>query len=65
MFTEKREVELSWRTQLINFIDGLTPRYRFEHTPEEVKIWYRKRNFKNLTVSIDEYLGFGIYGDLD
>ncbi|MCX7878252.1 MAG: class I SAM-dependent methyltransferase, partial [Ignavibacteria bacterium] len=56
--------KINWREQLINYFDALSPEFRHEHTPEEVEIWYRKRNFNNITVSITEYLGFGIYGDL-
>ncbi len=64
MFSRNKTVELPWRVQLINFIDGLTPRYRYEHTPEEVSVWYRKRNFHNITVTIRDHFGFGIFGDL-
>ncbi len=56
--------KITWREQLINYFDVLSCEFRYEHTPEEVKIWYLKRNFSNLNVTIMEYLGFGIYGDL-
>jgi hypothetical protein len=42
----------------------LSCEFRYEHTPEEVKVWYAKRNYGNMNVTIEEYLGFGIYGDL-
>lgn len=58
-----RGKKITWREQLINYFDVLSPEFRYEHTPEEVKIWYWKRNFTNLNLSIVEYLGFGIYGD--
>lgn len=58
-----RGKKLTWREQLINYFDVLSCEFRYEHTPEEVKIWYLKRNFANLKVTITEYLGFGIYGD--
>lgn len=65
MLKEKlRGKKITWREQLISYFDVLSCKYRFEHTPYEVEIWYRKRNFSNVTVSISEYLGFGIYGDL-
>ena len=64
LFKGGMKVKYTYRTQLISFLDGLTPKYRFEHTPDEVKIWYRKREFENITISINEYLGFGIFGDL-
>ncbi|MEK7729931.1 MAG: methyltransferase domain-containing protein [candidate division KSB1 bacterium] len=63
IFLKKYEPEVGWRVQLINLIDGLTPKYRFEHTPEEVKIWYHKRGFSNVQVTLQEYLGFVILGD--
>jgi 2-polyprenyl-3-methyl-5-hydroxy-6-metoxy-1,4-benzoquinol methylase len=58
-----RGKKLTWREQLINYFDVLSPEFRYEHTPNEVEIWYRKRGFGNLKVTIIEYLGFGIYGD--
>lgn len=58
-----RGKKLTWREQLINYFDVLSCEFRYEHTAEEVKIWYLKRNFNNLNVTIIEYLGFGIYGD--
>ena len=58
-----RGKKLTWREQLINYFDVLSPEFRYEHTPEEVKIWYLKRSFSNLKVTITEYLGFGIFGD--
>lgn len=65
LFSKKKETPVSWRTQLIAFLDGLTPLYRFEHTPEEVRVWFRKRRFSHTAVTIYEYLGFGVYGDRD
>jgi SAM-dependent methyltransferase len=58
-----RGKKLTWREQLINYFDVLSCEFRYEHTPEEVKIWYLKRNFVKLNVTIVEYLGFGMYGD--
>jgi len=58
-----RGKKITWREQLINYFDVLSCEFRYEHTPEEVKIWYSKRGFNNLNVTIEEYLGFGIYGD--
>jgi len=60
-----RGKKISWREQLINYFDVLSPEFRFEHTPEEVRLWFTKRNFGNINVSITEYLGFGIFGDLN
>jgi 2-polyprenyl-3-methyl-5-hydroxy-6-metoxy-1,4-benzoquinol methylase len=58
-----RGKKITWREQLINYFDVLSPEFRYEHTPKEVEIWYKKRDFHNLNVTIVEYLGFGIYGD--
>ena len=59
-----RGKKITWREQLINYFDVLSPEFRYEHTPEEVKVWYAKRGICNLNVTITEYLGFGIFGDL-
>jgi SAM-dependent methyltransferase len=59
-----RGKKITWREQLINYFDVLSCEFRYEHTPEEVKIWYAKRGFSNINVTIIEYLGFGIFGDL-
>ncbi len=58
-----KEKPQSAQEQLISFMDGLTCAYRFEHTPEEATLWFRKRGFGNIHVPVIEYLGFGIYGD--
>ncbi len=64
MLKEKlRGKKITWREQLINYFDVLSCEFRYEHTPEEVKIWYSKRAFSNLSITIEEYLGFGIFGD--
>ena len=59
-----RGKKITWREQLINYFDVLSPEFRYEHTPEEVTLWYLKRNFSNINITIKEYLGFGIFGDL-
>lgn len=58
-----RGKKITWREQLINYFDVLSCEFRYEHTTEEVSVWYSKRDFHNLNVTITEYLGFGIYGD--
>lgn len=55
--------KITWREQLINYFDVLSCEFRYEHTPEEVSVWYIKRSFGNLKVTITEYLGFGMFGD--
>lgn len=63
LFLKKNEPEVSWRVQLINLLDGLTHKYRFEHRPEEVKLWYHKRGFADVQMTLQEYLGFVMLGD--
>jgi SAM-dependent methyltransferase len=55
-------VKRNWREQLINYFDVLSCEFRYEHTPKEVEVWYLKRNYTKPVVTIEEYLGFGIYG---
>ena len=55
-------IKRNWREQLINYFDVLSCEFRHEHTPTETGIWYLKRNFHKITVTIEEYLGFGIFG---
>lgn len=62
-FRSVPEPRQSAREQLIHFMDALTCPYRFEHTPEEAAVWFRKRGFTNVRVPLVVYLGFGIYGD--
>ena len=57
-----RGIKRNWREQLVSYFDVLSCEFRHEHTPEETKIWYYKRDFEKLNVTIIEYLGFGIYG---
>jgi len=54
---------LNWREQKINFYDGLTPPYRFEHTQDEVLRWFAKREFANARCTVEEEFGFGMYAD--
>ncbi len=54
---------LNWREQKINFYDGLTPPYRFEHTQDEVRRWFVKRGFADARCTIEEEFGFGMYAD--
>jgi 2-polyprenyl-3-methyl-5-hydroxy-6-metoxy-1,4-benzoquinol methylase/uncharacterized protein YbaR (Trm112 family) len=58
-----RGKKINWREQLVNYFDSLSHEFRYEHTPQEVEMWFRKRNFSNINTSIVEYLGFGMYGD--
>ncbi len=51
----------TWREQLIDYFDVLSPEFRFEHTMEEVDTWLTKRNYSKGTKSIDTHYGFGAY----
>lgn len=57
------EPKLNWREQLINFFDGLSPRYRFEFTPSEVALWFEKHGFSRMRITGTNNYGFGMYGD--
>lgn len=51
----------SWREQLIDYFDVLSPEFRFEHTMEEVDTWLAKRNYSKGNKTIDTFYGFGMY----
>ncbi len=55
-------VKRNWREQLISYVDVLSCEFRHEHTPVETAVWYAKRNYHSMKVTIEEYLGFGMYG---
>ncbi|HSD80912.1 MAG TPA: methyltransferase domain-containing protein [Solirubrobacteraceae bacterium] len=51
---------LSRRERLITMLDSFTPRYRWEHTPEELQGWYREHGFVEIqTTELVEW-GFGV-----
>lgn len=51
-----------WREILINQIDMLSPQFRHEHTPEQVKTWYISKGFGMVEVSTQNDWGFSIKG---
>jgi SAM-dependent methyltransferase/uncharacterized protein YbaR (Trm112 family) len=51
---------LSWREHFVVQHDFFTPRYRWEHTPEEVSGWYRELGFTDIKVTEVVDAGFGV-----
>jgi len=51
---------LTWRERLILLLDHYTPRWRWEHTPEEVKGWYRELGYDRIEQTEDRDWGFGV-----
>ncbi len=52
----------SWREIMINQLDMLSPRYRFEHTHDEVEEWFHKQGYGNCKVTSSGQMGFSIKG---
>jgi 2-polyprenyl-3-methyl-5-hydroxy-6-metoxy-1,4-benzoquinol methylase/uncharacterized protein YbaR (Trm112 family) len=51
---------LKWRERLVILLDSYTPRYRWEHTPEELAGWYRELGFTDIEVTERGQWGFGV-----
>ena len=51
---------LKWSERFILLLDHYTPRYRWEHTPEEVKGWYRELGYERIEQTEDRAWGFGV-----
>jgi 2-polyprenyl-3-methyl-5-hydroxy-6-metoxy-1,4-benzoquinol methylase/uncharacterized protein YbaR (Trm112 family) len=51
---------LKWRERLVILLDSYTPRYRWEHTPEELAGWYRELGFVDIEVTERGAWGFGV-----
>ena len=51
---------LNWRERFILLLDHYTPRWRWEHTPEEVKGWYRELGYDQIEQTEDRAWGFGV-----
>ena len=52
----------NWREQMVDLLDTLSPEFRYEHTPNEVKTWYIKRNYHTPVVTANDHFGFGVLG---
>jgi SAM-dependent methyltransferase/uncharacterized protein YbaR (Trm112 family) len=51
---------LNWRERFILLLDHYTLRWRWEHTPNEVKGWYRELGYENIEQTEDRAWGFGV-----
>ena len=51
---------LKWRERFILLLDHYTPRWRWEHTPDEVKSWYRELGYDQIEQTEDHAWGFGV-----
>ena len=51
---------LKWSERFVLLLDHYTPRWRWEHTPEEVKSWYRELGYEGIEQTEDRAWGFGI-----
>jgi hypothetical protein len=56
--------QVTWRETLVVQLDYYTPRYRWEHTPDEVLAWYRELGLTDIRVTEQEREGFGVMGRL-
>jgi len=50
------------REMMIAIMDWFSPEFRWEHTPEEAKTWFAKRNFSDVKVTTTDTFGFNIIG---
>jgi SAM-dependent methyltransferase len=57
-----REDQLGWRERMVLLMDHYTPRYRWEHTQEEVHSWYRENGLVDCRTSEAREWGFGVVG---
>lgn len=51
---------LNAREILIRMLDSYTPRYRWNHTPDEVRGWYSAHGFIDIKVTEEGLHGFGV-----
>jgi 2-polyprenyl-3-methyl-5-hydroxy-6-metoxy-1,4-benzoquinol methylase len=54
------EERLTWREHFLVQHDFFTPRYRWEHTPDEVFEWYRELGFTDIKLTEQVDAGFGV-----
>jgi SAM-dependent methyltransferase len=55
---------LTWRERMIDLMDIYTPRYRWMHTQDEVRGWYRELGLTDIAVTEVRDWGFGTVGRL-
>lgn len=58
-----RDRSLSWREHFLVQHDFFTPRYRWEHTPEEVHSWFRALGFNKVVTQTTSRDGFGVLAE--
>jgi SAM-dependent methyltransferase len=51
---------LKWRERLVLLMDHYTPRYRWEHTQQEVHGWYRSLGLEAIRTTEEREWGFGV-----
>jgi 2-polyprenyl-3-methyl-5-hydroxy-6-metoxy-1,4-benzoquinol methylase/uncharacterized protein YbaR (Trm112 family) len=61
---EQEGQDLNWREHFVVQHDFFTPRYRWEHTPEEVFAWFREAGFTDMKTTEVVPAGFGVLGRL-
>lgn len=54
--------EVTWRETLVVQLDYYTPRFRWEHTVDEVTAWYEALGLTDIRVTEQEREGFGVMG---
>jgi SAM-dependent methyltransferase/uncharacterized protein YbaR (Trm112 family) len=57
---ESASAALRWREHFVVQHDFFTPRYRWEHTPEEVFDWCREHEFTDIKLTEQGVAGFGV-----
>jgi SAM-dependent methyltransferase len=51
---------LTWRERFLMLLDHYTPQWRWEHTPEEIKGWYRDLGYDDIEQTEDHPWGIGM-----
>lgn len=51
---------VTYREKLVTLLDHYTPRYRWEHTPEELSSWYRDLGLIDIKTTEHTPVGFGV-----
>lgn len=57
-----RTHDLNWREHMVAAYDFFSPRYRWEHTPDEVRGWFADAKFVDVAMTEVERDGFGMLG---
>jgi SAM-dependent methyltransferase len=56
----RRDDGVTYREKMLILLDHYTPRYRWEHTPEELSGWYRELGFTDVKTTERTHVGFGV-----